>query len=307
MGSFIESQIKKGAEFKKVITPLETLKWLHMVHYSFPYLNIDYYGLGADSNEKLAYIKAVVEFYERKAFFDIGIIRGFSSTNGIAGHRFHFLAQKAAIAEIYERDSFLCHWYSQIPFLKIVNEDSKIELVIKELSDLKIKTLFRITFLGHQKTVACFLVNEETGGFALGLSNNQFDLFKAFSEAIINYFLGNQGENSSELLSDLHEKGLSSLKNHRTYWLHENVIPEWILNDFSDLSIEVPKLLSPKVMNHFNSKTGPICISGVQLSEVFTLKMGFPCKDDIDLLRLKTGRDMTEQYNNNEVIPHPIP
>ena len=173
MCPFIDTQIKSGAEFKKVTIPLETLRWLHTIHFSFLENSLDYYGLGSDINEKLAYVKAVVEFYERKAFYDVGIKRGFTSTNGIAGHRFYNLAHKAAIAELYERDAFLCHWYSQTPFLKVENTNTDVQNVIAELSSMQIKTLFRSTYLGFQKIILCFLINEQTGGFALGLSSDK--------------------------------------------------------------------------------------------------------------------------------------
>jgi hypothetical protein len=306
MGPFIDSQIKGGAEFKKVTIPLETLKWLHTIHFSFPNKGLDYYGLGSDTNEKLAYVKAVVEFYERKSFYDEGIKCGFTSTNGIAGHRFYNLAQKAAIAELYERDAFLCHWYSQTPFFKVENTNTDVQNVITELSGLKIKTLFRSTYLGFQKIILCFLINEQTGGFALGLSNDKQNTAKAFSEAVINYFLGHQGKTPEELLAELRKEGLISLQNHRTYWMHENPIPEWVLKISTKEHSLGQNTAAPKTINTFQYKTGPIRISGVQLSEIFTLKLGFPTKEDMELLRRRLGYDISIP-NNSLTAPHPIP
>ncbi len=306
MGPFIDSQIMGGAEFKKVTIPLETLGWLHTIHFSLPDKSLNYYGLGSDTNEKLAYVKAVVEFYERKAFYDVGIKCSFTSTNGIAGHRFYNLAHKAAIAELYERDAFLCHWYSQTPFLKIENTNSNVQNVVTELSSMKIKTLFRSTYLGFQKIVLCFLVNEQTGGFALGLSNGKPNTAKAFSEAVINYFLGHQGKTPDELQAELRKEGLISLQNHRTYWMHEKPIPEWVLKiSTKECSLGQNKI-EPKIINTFKYKTGPIRISGVQLSEIFTLKLGFPTKEDMELLRRRLGCDISIP-NNSLTVPHPIP
>jgi hypothetical protein len=306
MGPFIDSQIKSGAEFKKVTIPLETLKWLYTIHFSFTDKSLDYYGLGSDTNEKLAYVKAVVEFYERKAFYDVGIKCGFTSTNGIAGHRFYNLAHKAAIAELYERDAFLCHWYSQTPYLKVENINTDVQNVINELSGLKIKTLFRSTYLGFQKIILCFLINEQTGGFALGLSNDKQNTAKAFSEAVINYFLGHQGKTPDELQAELRKEGLISLQNHRTYWMHENPIPEWVLKISTKEHSLGQNTTVPKIINTFKYKTGPIRISGVQLSEIFTLKLGFPTKEDMELLRRRLGYDISIP-NNSLTAPHPIP
>lgn len=306
MGSFIDSQIKSGAEFKKVTIPLETLKWLHTIHFSFPDKRLDYYGLGSDTNEKLAYVKAVVEFYERTAFYDVGINCGFTSTNGIAGHRFYNLAHKAAIAELYERDACLCHWYSQTPFLKVENINTNVQNVITELSGLKIKTLFRSTYLGFKKIILCFLINEQSGGFALGLSNDKENTAKAFSEAVINYFLGHQGKTPIELQAKLRKEGLISLQNHRTYWMHENPIPEWVLKISTNEHFIGQISPAPKTINTFQYKTGPIRISAVQLSEIFTLKLGFPTKEDMELLRRRLGYDISIP-NNSLTAPHPIP
>lgn len=306
MGPFIDSQIKGGAEFKKVTIPLETLKWLHTIHFSFPDKRLDYYGLGSDSNEKLAYVKAVVEFFERTAFYDVGLNGGFTSTNGIAGHRFYNSAHKAAIAELYERDAFLCHWYSQTPFLKVENTNIDVQNVITELSGLKIKTLFRSTYLGFQKIILCFLINEQSGGFALGLSSYKSNTTKAFSEAVINYFLGHQGKTPGELKVELQSEGLINLKNHRTYWMHEHPIPEWILSVATKERSVIPNALLPKITNSFQYKNGPIRVVGVQLSEIFTLKLGFPTKDDMELLRRRLGYDISVS-NNSSNVPHPIP
>lgn len=306
MGPFIDSQIKSGAEFKKVTIPLETLRWLHTIHFSFPNTDLNYYGLGSDTNEKLAYVKAVVELYERKAFFEMGIKGGFTSTNGIAGHRFYNLAQRAAIAELYERDAFLYHWYSQTPFLKVENTNSKVQNVIAELSSMHIKTLFRSTYLGFRKITLCFLINEQTGGFALGLSNDKQNTAKAFSEAVINYFLGHQGKTPDELKVELQSEGLINLKNHRTYWMHEHPIPEWILSVATKERSVIPNAPLPKITNSFQYRNGPIRVVGVQLSEIFTLKLGFPTKDDMELLRRRLGYDISVS-NNNSNVPHPIP
>ena len=307
LGRFIKASLAKGAELKRVTIPLDTITWLHTIHYSFPSIS-DVYGLGSDVDEKLAYIKAVVEFYERKAFFDIGEPNGFKSTNGIAGHRLYFLAKKAAVSELYERDSFLCHWYSKTPFIQIENQVSTTLPTIKELESKNIKAKFFKTYLGLQETYVCFLVNLQTGGFAVGLSSGKLaeqNFIKSFSEALINYFLGNQGFSKEELLADLKVNGLSSLKNHRTLWLHEKTLPEWILN-LKDPRITSPLNIQPKMIRTFKTSFGPIKVVGLELSEIISLGLGYPSKIELSLLEKRFGRDTTH-HSFEETDPHPIP
>ncbi len=308
MHSFIKAQLELGAELKRVNLPLSTSKWLHIIHFSMPNLNHGFYGLGADSVEELAYIKAIVEYFERMAFFEIGIKLSFDSTSGIAGHRMTYFAKRNAISELYERDSFLLHWYSQTPFLKVKTDIKFLEMTFAELVAQKVKPLFFKTFLGHQETYVCFLINKETGGFAIGLSSGKThseNMKKSFSEALINYFLGNQGKTKEELLNNLESEGLSSLKNHRTYWLHYKLIPEWILKQSHAHRLEINKI-KPIIKNHFSASYGPIKVEGIQLSEIFTLSLGHPNNNDWKLLTQRI-KYFKQPFNEFVMNPHPIP
>ncbi len=308
MSSFIADQISQGAEFKKASLPLSTIDWLNIIHFSNESSAKNYYGLGADINEKQAYIKAVVEYYERKFFFDRGVHLGFNSTNGIAGHRFKVLARNAAISELFERDSLLCHWYSKTPFIEVKVEDDKVKKTMQEIRSEKILTLFYKTYLGIQDTYLCFLVNTETGGFALGLSSGKTskeNISKAFSEAIINLFLGHQGKSREELIQDFECEGLTSLKNHRTYWLHIKPLPDWVLKPTKHDLFKISQN-SHNNMKEFHYTYGPINIVGIKISEIFTLNLGRPTIADYELLSRRLKLDNIS--NPAEAIePHPIP
>ena len=128
---------------------------------------------------------------------------------------------------------------------------------------------------------------------------------KAFSEAIINYFLGHQGRSIEQLRKELHNEGLTSLKNHRTYWMHERPIPEWVLEIPAKKHLQSQNQLKPMITNSIKSKHGPICISGVQLSEIFTLKLGFPDIDEMKTLQRRIKHD--NDIPNRLTEPHPIP
>jgi|GEM_PF-5928648 len=308
MGAFIKAQIQQGAEFKKFVFPLETLNWLHTIQFSFSISNENCYGLGSDPNIKNAYIKSVVEYYERKAFFEVGRLNGFNSTNGIAGHRFKLLARQAALSELYERDSFLCHWYSQTPFLTVESSNKKILKTVDEMKSNKIRTLFFKTFLGVQETHLCFLVDIQTGGFALGLSSGKSyteNITKAFSEAAINYFLGHQGKSKDELLKDLENEGLCNLKNHRTYWLHFKPLPEWVHSQ-PNLTLHENNKFDYAENIHLQMNYGPIKVIGVKVSEIFTLSLGKPtAQDHLKLSRRIKFDKLAPSIEAME--PHPIP
>ncbi len=74
--------------------------------------------------------------------------------------------------------------------------------------------MFRKTHLGYAETVICFIVDMNSGGFVTGScagNTLMYSQSKAFTEAIINLFFGNNGLSKEELIQEFKENGVSTL------------------------------------------------------------------------------------------------
>ena len=186
-------------------------------------------GLGADKDLQMAYLKAIVEFFERLSFHKHERDEGIYSTNGIAAHRIAGLAKKSAEEELLERDSFMRHWFTNTPFTQVeLNEEAKkLDSVLK---NHQLKIHLGKTTLGHKETYLCFLQDLKTTGFALGLSSGRgsYDIEKSIQEALINYFFGHQGVSAEKQIEIIKNEGVKSLMSHRAFWLYMNPMPEWL-------------------------------------------------------------------------------
>jgi ribosomal protein S12 methylthiotransferase accessory factor YcaO len=123
-------------------------------------------GLGVDRDPRIALIKALSEYFERKAVLVADELLGFNSTNGVASHRFSLLAKHAAYFELAERDAFLAHWYSRSPFEKVDDIPSRLIGILRSFDANNLKALFFVTNLGFEKATVCFIVDKTSGGFA---------------------------------------------------------------------------------------------------------------------------------------------
>ncbi len=312
--ALIAQEMRLGATFERLVAPpLPSLKF----HYFIQFVNRQaepqiIAGLGSDFNEKKAYRKAVFEYFERKMFFEVGGKHGFISTNGIAAHRYKSLAERAARFELNERDSFLRHWYSSCPFLKLEPTlDSRVAEIVQDLSAKGWSVLFRKTYLGLASTTLAFIVNDKTQGFALGLSSGRgekFDSEKALMEAIVNLFFGHEGKSDGDLLKDLETDGVDSLVGHRTYWLLKHQIPSWILNEglgdqtankrgdaFHPAEIE-------KTESVFELSTNPIPVIAVKSANLLDLPIGVDLERNFEIMA-RNGLKLCP----NPPLPHPIP
>ncbi|MGZ6298623.1 MAG: YcaO-like family protein, partial [Parachlamydiaceae bacterium] len=180
----ILAELRNGAEFDELKFPLQSMQHYKVIQFRSADSK-EIAGLGASINLKDAYKIAYFEYLERKALFDYGIHCGFNSTNGIALHKFKFLASSSARSELFERDSFLLHWHSSTPFIPIEIKEIQDQLIpaINELKTLGYETRFGKTFLGEQETIVTTLMDSKTQGFALGLSSGRGtkkDIEKAF-------------------------------------------------------------------------------------------------------------------------------
>ncbi len=303
----ISRALKSGAEFDNLSFPLKSLQHYNVIQFRSGITN-ESAGLGASRDLAHAYKIAYFEYLERKALFDYGIDQGFSSTNGIALHKFKFLAGLAAQSELYERDSFLLHWYSSTSFISIDIKKvlPEISSSINELKNLGFKAHFGKTFLGEQETIIATLMNIDTQGFVLGLSSGrglQKDLEKAFLEACINLFHGDCGRSKNDLLMQIEKEGITSLSAHRTLWLYLKSLPDWFYGDQTQ-SVFYEKITT-KLDEHLLTKS-PFPVVGVKSNDLITLELGNPSNTTIDALRkrLRTGKHKEVKIWN---CPHPIP
>lgn len=100
-----------------------TRDWLHppprfpkqIVYAHGSYRDREYFGIGHAESSRLAHVIAAAEVLER-----IGMASAaYSNSNGCAVHTDRNLARHSARAELLERDSFLCHYYSATPCLPL--------------------------------------------------------------------------------------------------------------------------------------------------------------------------------------------
>lgn len=228
----LNKEINSGeGSFEKLLLPSELNFDINVIQYfkSHPTFNL-VSGLGSDRNLETAYVKAIVEYFERLAFFENEHKLGLTSTNGIAAHPYLAMAKKMAMDEMFERDAFLRHWYTQTPFHKI-DLSAKSKELKQNLERLNLDLILAVTHLGYQKVVCAFLLDLKSGGFALGLSSgrDKQDEDKAIFEAIINYFFGHGGKSKETLISELKNNEISSLEHHRSFWLYDQKFPDFMI------------------------------------------------------------------------------
>ena len=271
----IDQEIKDGACFERLILPIQELNDIFIIQFFNKHNKHGMVsGLGSDFNQEQAYLKAIVEYFERLAFFNNEQQFNLKSSNGIASHKVKVLAKNSAIDELIERDAFLIHWYSNSPFVQLELNVQQIRMnntLIKKNLELKIGK----TYLGLRETTACFLIDHSTGGFALGLSSGRGskDSEKAVLEALINYFFGNLGQSREEQLQNISNSTFSTLTNHRAYWLYKESMPTWVFDKSGQLSH------LNQIRNHRDFEC-----SLIEKSPFFT----YLCKND-NLLSLNVG------------------
>lgn len=303
----ILTELAKGAEFDEFKLPLQSMQNYKVVQFR-PAMGKSLAGLGASTNPNDAYKIAYFEYLERKALFDYGIHYGFNSTNGIALHKFKFLASSSARSELFERDSFLLHWHSSTPFITIEINEIQPQLIsaINELKTLGYETRFGKTFLGEQDTIITTLIDTKTQGFALGLSSGrgtQKDIEKAFLEACINLFFGDCGRSKNELLNQIKEEGISNLSAHRTLWLYLKSLPSWF---YGNPESKPTYVRSSRQIQEILLTKEPFPVVGVYSKDLIMLEIGEPSGTTIDLLRRRIKADIPQNVKIWS-WPHPIP
>ncbi len=266
-------------------------------------------GLGADYNSSRAIIKAYVEFVERSVFLNDGGRFEFDSTNGIAGHRFSALARKAAVSEIYERDSFLLHWYSATP-MELIKPPGNLIKTIENLRSVGYTCMFFKSFLGVIPTVSCFLVDETSGGFVLGLSSGKSlnaDIEKSFTEAVINLYFGSYGRSDQELIAEIKSNGITQLEHHRAYWLLIDHFPDWLLSKSAPSESKNTTAPPGAPIEIFRKKFKKVTVVGCKVRNSLGIGLGPPDLFEIETMKNRFTYDIGVFLPQLGERPHPIP
>lgn len=176
-------------------------------------------GFGKDKKQDIAIKKSIIEAIERVLIHEYNL----ETSNGVAGHVIFDLAKKNAINELIERDLFLCHFLTKIPYQEISDELIKPELKKIQYFLEKHKIKISLFYLGE---VGC-----------LGLLDGQY------ADRSFGYIVSSS---YSESIESAIENTVFNLTQSGFYRLNEN-------NDLSDqmpLSIEDFKCIKHPNFKH---------------------------------------------------------
>jgi hypothetical protein len=275
----IQKDINEMGNFELLKFPIESLNKKIKVIQFFKKTNFGTVsGLGSDEMIENAYLKAIVEYYERLAFFKSQYQFNLSSTNGIAAHRIKSIAIKSSQEEALERDSFLRHWYTNTPF-KPISLKKHEQNLNEELMLISCEIKLAETYLGHTKTIVCFLILKDTKGFAIGLSSGKGnkDREKAIHEALINYFFGHLGITPEKQVDKIKKNGMETLQDHRAFWLYMNELPPWTFeNGFKITSLT--QSLNRKKFQIRELDRFPFWVIHSEHEDLIPLRVGDICK-----------------------------
>ncbi len=113
--------------------------------------------------------KSISEAVERILYRCLkGTEHGTLTSNGWATHLNRHSAEKAAVAELLERDAALVHWLCKKPLLEIANEDTPQWIKSWENENLKNSEFphlrILVSQLGHVPTISTMLINDNGHG-----------------------------------------------------------------------------------------------------------------------------------------------
>lgn len=144
------------------------------------------YGWGAAQSSDTALVKAFAEALERHALYGLDV----KTSNGMAAHLVRANARQGAIAEVIERDQFLCHFLTQTPFSPISETKHALWSWSKRLKDWSTRYQLQVGLFHLGKTgVVCAIDGRHTQtpfGYIIGAANKdelESSALSAFIEA----------------------------------------------------------------------------------------------------------------------------
>ncbi len=286
---------KKGLLIERVDLGLgatDPISYRMQISYECPEAGKRIYGYGESTRELFAYEKAIAELVEREAMFLHGIQLGIKTTNGLAAHRFTFLAKQTAKIELQERDAFLRHWLTRTPLLKIPDPDDALVRAFRRAIEAEgYNLILASTYMGRIPSVIAIIHNRETGGFLIG-SSAVPSLRARIRKAIAESFLSLHSQR--EPMPIVWDR--PSFETHANYWFFHNSMPTWFVGNRTQ---DIGKVESPKFEFHLLRRK-PIPVIAVRSPDL------------IDLWTGKTPASVIEQiraaYNcTPNTCPHPFP
>ena len=300
-------------------------EWLPKFHDVRVEIKLDgcvYRGRGMDKDADLAFTKAGAEAIERAVFSKSQPEIKESGQGGVALHIEESQAKRNALYELLERDQFLCHFFTQTPFIELNPSDwGKIdfECIKSKLAREGIEIILKRTFFLKPKTVICFArrLSPTSSGFkgiiGLGASDTLSEsALKAVIECLTNVVWRMENPFYSEDFQSFHSKKFYGPKEHSQLYLGNS--PEcdldWIFcqptDDTKSLEWE-DKVTFEKINVHLELlKTAPIHIFKASSKDVQNLFYGPTKREDLNWIRLEKFKGKNLSKEDINWAPHPI-
>lgn len=286
----------------------------------------NYRGTGYSQSEQRAFEIALTEALERFAFSSCEEYR----FGGVAGHPEAERAKNAAVCELVERDSFLCHFYTGTPFLEPINPPAFFEPLLDycQSQGVLIATRTLCTPRGFEGVVTVALgtrairpfgvvvglgckSEKQWGGVRAAARNaaTESSLFECLRNVISwlqfasESSLSRQDFDLIQSHQPAHHRSL-----YRTPGLETNILPllrEPLTQPLTPLSIDGVSLIELKFPETSIGKP-PLYFFGAHAESSVPMTWGNPLfsEHSVERLRQFAGRDLTVQDLRND--PHPL-
>ena len=279
-------------------------------------------GRGTATSEKLALLRAAGEALERAAFqFSI-----FENTNGLALHDSFENASSAAILELLERDSILCHHLLNLPFARLSNDlaDEFDDLILAFNQQNKSNVIFS---LGKSEgpngaiTCACAahgLFQKNPFGVMLGAAcsfSEKISATKAVIECMRNVIGAVSGSqhpslsiemfNKKTIYSPLDHDSIALnpkyFKNYAYLFEREQSIDQNQKTDFENLEFEIDSLELPPELIEM-----PAVVVRAHCASIQNLWFGPTSFDNVNFERLSVFASEALVLDKLNFFPHPM-
>jgi hypothetical protein len=306
MKKFLERPEFIGLKYEYLTLPLKCASNLYVAQVWNSHKDFEIFaGMGSGLRREAAWIRAIFEAIERLTMLEEARRRKVPwSSNGVAAHRTLPLAKRFAKIELLERDSLLRHWYLEVPFAEVSDTGFSAK-VRTELQTLGLELLIKQTFLGSLETVIAFIV-QKNGGFAIGLSSGRGakgNVEKAISECLINYYFGHEGLDENQLRARLRDHGFVKYSDHRTYWLYQATLPEWVRVSGNLREARYSFSKHSPILQYDVLRRTPAFVVRVESAQVLDLPLGQATREDLRPLAEQLKSSSFEAKN----LIHPLP
>ena len=303
-----------------IITYTWPQRWLsHLYDFkvSLHYNNEPYEGRGTDSDEETALVKAIMEAFERMLIKENNL----ENSSGIALHFDYESAKSNALAELIERDSFLCHFLTKTPGDNIDHcLSGTLKEFIAKTTNEKVQThVLKLRSTNNHfvtMTIATGIKANNPFGLCLGLAAD-LDLDKAIWKSSIecarhvtSFLELDASDHSLFTMRDFLAIKKPDVVDHIRYANNPAIGNELFKqltkeNNASHSStqaeVNFTELKMPKFMEEFK-------LSGIRAhsSELQDLFFGITTRDNIHLKRLKQFADQGIEFDHLNKLPHPL-